>query len=334
MRFVSVCSAALLLLTSLSSQAEMSADKQQFIDMMVQKHQFTRLELEHILAQANKNDGILQAIAKPWEAKPWHQYFPIFLTDKRLNKGLEFWGQHAADLSKAEQQTGVPAQIIVAIIGVETFYGGYTGKYPVLDALNTLAFYYPPRQSYFRKELEQLLLLAREEKFTLNSLLGSYAGAMGWGQFMPSSYRAYALDFDGDGVRDLLNNPADAIGSVANYFARHGWQSGQPVALPVTVKGTDVQDLLSKKLSLQHSWQQLQSRGVALTDSASAGLVSPTSKARLLAFEQQEHQEYWLGLNNFYVITRYNHSPLYAMAVYQLSEQLRQAKANDARLSS
>ena len=192
--------------------------RQEFIDLMVNEHQFKRTVIESTLAKANKNEVVLQSIAKPWEAKPWFQYFPIFLTEKRLAKGLTFWQTHQQTLARAEQETGVPAEIIVAIIGVETFYGTYQGKYSVLDALVTLGFHYPPRATFFRSELAQLFLLAKEENFDITELKGSYAGAMGWGQFISSSYRYYAVDFDGDGVRDLVNNPVYVSGSVANYF--------------------------------------------------------------------------------------------------------------------
>lgn len=301
-------------------------EKQQaFIDLMVNKHQFDRDELTSLFAKTQTNQAILQAIAKPWEAKPWFEYYPIFLTEKRLNKGLEFWQQFASELTLAHQQTGVPAQIIVAIIGVETFYGSYLGKYPVFEALQTLAFNYPPRSSFFTRELEHLFLLAREENFQVTSLMGSYAGAMGWGQFIPSSYRAYALDFDKDGTRDLLNNPVDAIGSVANYFKRHGWQAAKPIALPVEVGDSAFRQLLSPQLKLQHTWQQVTDLGIKVkppTEMAIAG----DSKVKLVEFSQPLQTEYWLVFDNFYTITRYNHSALYAMVVYQLSEQLVAAK--------
>ncbi|MBL4631129.1 MAG: lytic murein transglycosylase B, partial [Paraglaciecola sp.] len=255
-----------------------------------------------------------------WEAKPWHQYYPIFLTEKRLTKGLEFWKTHQKTLARAEQETGVPAEIIIAIIGVETFYGTYTGKYSVLDALVTLGFHYPPRATFFRSELAQLFLLAREEKFDITELKGSYAGAMGWGQFISSSYRHYAVDFDGDGVRDLLNNPVDAIGSVANYFKKHHWRPNSDIAFKAQVSGTQYSALLSKKLKYSNQWSQLQDAGVSI----SAAKLSQDMSVKLFEFKQAKGKEYWVGLPNFYVITRYNHSPLYAMAIFQFSQQLKQ----------
>ena len=317
---LSIC-ALTMLLTTLTATASLQSLQKEFVDLMVDTHQFDRTFIEKSLAKATKNEKILTSIAKPWEAKPWHQYYPIFLTEKRLKKGLEFWQQHQTTLAKAEQETGVPAQIIVAIIGVETFYGTYKGKYSVLDALVTLGFHYPPRAKFFRSELAQLFLLAKEEGFDVSALKGSYAGAMGWGQFISSSYRHYAVDFDGDGVRDLLNNPIDAIGSVANYFKKHGWKGGESVAFPAEVSGSEYKMLLSKSLKYSHTWQQLQQANVSISD---ANLPSDTS-VKLLAFQQPNNKEYWIGLKNFYVITRYNHSPLYAMAVFQFSEQLKQA---------
>tara|TARA_R110002153_G_scaffold36892_6_gene108718 strand:+ start:1183 stop:2223 length:1041 start_codon:yes stop_codon:yes gene_type:complete len=313
--------------------ASVKEKQKSFIDLMVSKHQFDKNQLSQLFATTVPNETILQAIAKPWEAKPWFQYYPIFLTEKRLDKGLEFWQRYATELALAEKQTGVPAQIIVAIIGVETFYGSYLGKYSVYDALQTLAFSYPPRSTFFTSELEQLFLLAREEQFEVTSLMGSYAGAMGWGQFIPSSYRAYAVDFDQDGVRDLLNNPVDAIGSVANYFKRHGWQAGQAIAYPADIQGSRYQSLLNRQLKLQHTWQQANDLGVSLKEKTKSALAMDT-KVKLIEFEQAKQPEYWLVLSNFYTITRYNHSPLYAMVVYQLSEQLVAARKAQLKVTA
>ncbi|MFT5313132.1 MAG: membrane-bound lytic murein transglycosylase B [Paraglaciecola sp.] len=315
------CILGLCLGLSLYSSTALSAQEaqQQFVAMMVEKHQFSATDITQALAKASKSEKILAAIAKPWEAKPWHQYHPIFLTEKRLNKGVAFWQEHQLTLQRAEQELGVPAEIIVAIIGVETFYGSYKGKYPVLDALYTLGFYYPPRSTFFRSELEQLFLLAKEENFELSELMGSYAGAMGWGQFISSSYRHYAIDFDGDGIRDLLNNPTDAIGSVANYFKKHGWKKDQDIVFKAKITGDKSQSLLSSSLKYRHQWTELQDAGVRVDAE-----ISADASVKLFAFEQPDSQEFWVGLKNFYVITRYNHSPLYAMVVYQLSQQIKQ----------
>ena len=320
-----------------ASTPEPIFDKQTFIEEMVREHQFNANDIKAQLDHLTPNQSILDAISRPWEAKPWHQYHPIFLTDKRTEKGVAFWKTHADTLQRAERELGVPAEIIVAIIGVETYYGSYQGKYGVLDALNTLGFYFEPRAKFFRKELKEFFILAREEGFNVAELKGSYAGAMGWGQFISSSYRHYAIDFDGDGVRDLLNNPVDAIGSVANYFRKHGWKTDQPVALPL--KNTRVgpqsysklQDLglVSKSLPLEHTWQAIKQAGFALDHPmANTFTLKDSANSKLLAFKQPEGYEYWVGLHNFYVITRYNHSPLYAMAVYQLSQNIKQHKLN------
>jgi membrane-bound lytic murein transglycosylase B len=309
-----------LCFSSLNIQASPLELQKQFVDLMVDKHQFDRKVVELTLQKATKNEAILQSIAKPWEAKPWHQYYPIFLTEKRLIKGLAFWKTHKNTLTRAEQETGVPAEIIVAIMGVETFYGAYLGKYSVLDALVTLGFHYPPRATFFRSELAQLFLLAKEENFDITQLKGSYAGAMGWGQFISSSYRHYAVDFDGDGVRDLLNNPKDAIGSVANYFKKHHWKANADITFKAQVSGTQYPELLSKSLRYSHKWSQLQTAGVTITGPK----LSKEMSVKLFEFEQTDKKEYWVGLPNFYVITRYNHSPLYAMAVFRFSQELKQ----------
>lgn len=300
---------------------ELSHQHTAFYQELENQHQVPRAEAERILKQAQLSDAVLEAIATPWEAKPWYQYYPIFLTQSRLEKGLAFWQEHQETLERAERTYGVPAEIIVAIIGVETYYGGYLGRHKVLDALYTLAFHYPPRARFFRSELGHFLALATEEKLNPTEIMGSYAGAMGYGQFISSSYRAYAVDFDGDGQRNLLSNPVDAIGSVANYFAKHRWQQAQPIAVPAWVgPTTDTASLISSRgQQLTHTVEELQSAGIRFSTEA-----SPTMKARLFKFEEENNEaSYWVALPNFYTITRYNHSPLYAMVVYQLSEQLR-----------
>lgn len=314
---------ALMIMGATSVSAAEVADQSEreaFITELVEKHQFTRAEVVGLLQQAQLNNDVLEAIQRPWEAKPWHQYHPIFLTAKRLDAGLRFWQQHEETLARAEQEYGVPAEVIVAIIGVETFYGSYLGNYPVLDALYTLGFHYPPRSTFFRSELREFFLLSREEGLNPRDLKGSYAGAMGFGQFISSSYRYYAVDFDGDGVRDLLTNPVDAIGSVANYFARHGWQYGAPVAVKLPSAANHA-GLVTKGLKPEQSVAELSAQGLQLPANVTLDTSQP---AKVFAFEQADSNEYWLGLQNFYVITRYNHSPLYAMVVHQFSEQLAQ----------
>jgi len=296
-----------------------------FIDEMVQRHGFDRQWLAGLFAQAQRRDDILEAISRPAEkTKPWHEYREIFVNPGRVEGGVGFWQNNAAILARAEREFGVDPGVIVAIIGVETRYGSHTGRYRVLDALSTLAFAYPPRSSFFRSELEQFLLLAREEHVAPDQALGSYAGAMGYGQFIPSSYRNYAVDFDGDGRRDLWNSMDDIIGSVANYFHRHGWAAGQPVARPAELRGEAPQALLDEGLKPQRTAGFFAERGITARPPLPADMP-----AALLALEASGGPEYWLTLNNFYVITRYNRSPMYAMAVYQLSEAIRDAYEQD-----
>lgn len=235
-----------------------------FIKEMVKQHKFDTEELEELFGKARIHQSILDAIARPAESKPWHQYRPIFLTKKRIEGGVKFWNDNALVLKKASKKYGVPPEIIVAIIGVETRYGQHKGRFPVLDSLSTLAFAYPPRSKFFRSELKQFLLMAREEKLDPVTQLGSYAGAMGLPQFISSSFRRYAVDFDGDGSRDLWNNTSDAIGSVGNYFKRHGWKKGQPIVERVTIKGKSYTKILSKKLEPKWTPKLLKRYGVRL----------------------------------------------------------------------
>ncbi len=292
---------------------------QAFIDEMVSKHGFDRAELEREFGQVRMKQKIIDAITRPAESKPWFQYRPIFVTETRIDEGVKFWNDNVADLERAEQVYGVPPEIVVAIIGVETRYGRHKGGWRVMDALSTLAFAYPKRAKFFRSELEEYLLLAREEGLDPLSIKGSYAGAMGKAQFISSSYRNFAVDFDGDGKRDLWHNTADAIGSVANYFKRHNWQPGAPVGSYAMVGSNRISRLLKAGIKPHTPVKELRKQGVtALTP------LPPEAPAALIAFDNKVGRpDYWLGLNNFYTITRYNHSPLYAMAVYQLGEAIK-----------
>lgn len=298
-------------------------ESRKFIQEMAKKHKFKEEELEKLFARVEHQPSIIEAISRPAESKPWYQYRPIFVTPDRIREGVKFWNSHEAQLKKAEKKYGVPAQIIVAIIGVETRYGRHSGKYRVIDALGTLAFDYPPRATFFRQELENFLLMTREEKRDPLQFTGSYAGAMGMPQFMPSSFLSYAIDFDKDGRRDLWDNTGDVIGSVANYFARHHWKKGEPIASRAELNGTPPQALLDKGYEPSMPFKQLQSLGVkAHTD------YKADSEVALVALESSPgQQQYWVTRRNFYVITRYNHSPLYAMAVYQLGEAIRTTRA-------
>ena len=292
-----------------------------FIDRMVSEQGFDRNELIAVLDNAERREDILELMRKPAEKRlQWHQYRKIFLTQSRIDGGVTFWKENADLLQQAAEAFGVAPQIIVAIIGVETRYGSNTGRHRVLDALATLAFDYPPRSQFFTGELEQYLILAREEDIDILTTTGSYAGAMGYGQFIPSSYRHYAVDFDKDGKRDLWTSKADIIGSVANYFEEHGWTAGAPVAVLADVQGDDYQTVLEIGYKPNTVLDAMRHDGITPRTPLPDELL-----AALIAFEQENGPEYWLGFNNFYAITRYNHSPLYAMAVYQLSEEIRDA---------
>ncbi len=304
--------------TSQSSTGYLQRDEfRSFVDRMVARHDFTSAELMSLFSHVKPRPDIIKAISNPAEAKPWYQYRPIFVTQARALGGVEFWRAHAETLARAERVYGVPAQVIVAVIGVETRYGRHKGRYPVLEALSTLAFDYPERGRFFRSELEHYLLLTREEGIDPLSITGSYAGAMGAPQFISSSYRRYAVDFDGDGKRDLWNSYPDIIGSIANYFAAHGWRPGEPIAAPAQIEGGDYKRLQGPGLKPKHSLRRMREHGV--TTRAELAEEQP---AALITLETRDGLEYWLGLHNFYVITRYNHSALYAMAVYLLSRKV------------
>ncbi len=313
---------SLLLLLGISLAAQATDPVEAFIQRMSNTHGFDAAELRKVLGQARIRQDIIDRMNKPAERTlNWGQYRKIFLKDKRIAQGAAFWKRNQAALEKAEQTYGVPPQYIVAIIGVETFYGRIAGKDRVLDALYTLAFHYPKRSTFFTSELEKYLILTREEGLDPAKPLGSYAGAMGLGQFMPSSYLAYAVDFDGDGKRDIWNNETDAIGSVANYFARHGWKVGQPVTTPVSGVKDIHQKFLDAGLKPRFTLGQLRKAGLSLDPALGDNLATA-----LVKLVTDKGPEYWAGLNNFYVITRYNHSELYAMAVYQLGERIREAR--------
>lgn len=290
---------------------------QEFASRMQTKHGFAAEQLESWLADAEKQQKIIDAISRPAEKTlDWQAYRRIFLTPERIAGGRAFIEQHQDVFARAESDPGLSRYFAAAILGVETRYGEHRGNYRVLDALATLAFDYPPRSSFFRKELEQFLLLTREQGFDPLALQGSYAGAMGYGQFIPSSYRAYAIDFDADGTADILDNPVDAIGSIANYFARHGWKPGQPVAEQVSVNASQRQ-LAEKALKPSKTLGAFRQAGIPVQSR-----LPDSAPARLLRLEGKAGPEYWLTYHNFYVITRYNHSSLYAMAVLQLAEEI------------
>jgi membrane-bound lytic murein transglycosylase B len=318
-----ICSLSLFSSAAFADYSQHEEAKK-FIAEMVQEHQFTEAELTAWLKSAEKRQPILDAISRPAEkAKPWRDYRPIFIQPQRVTSGVAFWKQHADALARAEKQFGVEQEIIVAIIGVETGYGRNMGSHRVIDALSTLAFDYPPRSPFFRSELKNYFLLTREQQKDPLAFKGSYAGAMGYGQFMPSSYRNWAVDFDGDGFVDIWNNPIDAIGSVANYFKAHGWRHKNAVVLAAEFTGD--------RSASEIVFNQIQPPTITYREWKKSGLkakVKTSSSLPLTAieFDGVKGLEYWLGLHNFYVITRYNRSPMYAMAVYQLSQEIRSAK--------
>jgi membrane-bound lytic murein transglycosylase B len=296
-----------------------------FIDEMVEKHEFDRAALGAVLGEAQIKQDIIKKISTPAERTlTWGEYREIFITKERINAGATFWRENREMFERIELETGVAIEMLIGIIGVETYYGRITGKDRVIDALATLAFEYPPRSDFFRKELKEFLILAREEEIDPTVPMGSYAGAMGRPQFMPSSFRAYAVDSTGDGKRDIWNNWADVSGSVANYFLAHRWCVGEeviaratlssgwsgPIPSPAnTLKATDTVGSLSKK-------------GVIfMTD------LDADSKGQLLTYEGDAGIEHWVGFHNFFVITKYNRSVMYALAAHQLG-QLISAKVN------
>ncbi len=323
---LAVCLGLTLAVTHVVAQEESYAQHPltaPFIEEMSTEFGFLPEPLQAIFADAQRKQAILDAISRPAErVKQWKEYRPIFITQSRIDKGLEFWTKNQDALQRAEQEYGVPAEFIVAIIGVETIYGGNTGSYRVIDALSTLAFDYPPRAPFFRQQLKEYLLLTREEQVNPLSLKGSYAGAMGLPQFMPGSFRAYAVDFDNDGHIDIWQNPTDAVGSVANYFVKHGWQPGQQVVVRADLKNISTAEKgLSDSLDPKITVQQLKTLG--WTPRSALDAEQNVTAFRL---EAEKNNEYWIGLANFHAITRYNRSVMYAMAVNELAELLVSAR--------
>lgn len=291
-----------------------------FVERMVTEHGFEKTYVEGILKNATRQQAILDAISRPAEKTlVWKEYKNIFLDEKRVQQGVEFWRENNETLLRASKEFGVPEEIIVAIIGVETRYGRHKGGYRVIDALCTLGFDYEPRAKFFIGELEHFFLLAREQKQDPLTPIGSYAGAMGYGQFIPSSYRNFAIDFDDDGLADIWSNPVDAIGSVANYFKRHGWEEGGPILGRTRINSNYNENILNDNSRPSLSVRELKSKGFDPVSEAE----NEETKAVALMYEGVYGKEFWLGYNNYYVITRYNRSRLYAMAVWQLSRLIR-----------
>ena len=295
-------------------------DVQTFIQTMVRQHDYDPDKLRDILGQAEIDDSVVELISKPAEKTlTWAQYRAIFITRERIEAGAAFWKANRDALERVSTETGVPVRIVVGIIGVESYFGRITGGHRVLDALATLAFDYPPRAKYFRSELVQFLLLVREEGMPATAPIGSYAGAMGRPQFMPSSYRAYAVDESGDGKRDIWNDWGDVAGSIANYFVKHGWRADEEIVTRATL-GEEFRGPAPEPANTLKPADTIQS----LSD---AGVMFSTdlpldSEGQLLALQGAEGPEYWVGFHNFFVITRYNRSVMYALAVHQLGQEI------------
>jgi membrane-bound lytic murein transglycosylase B len=294
-------------------------DVQNFINKMVKQHGFKRADLVTVMNDVQIQPQIIESMDKPFEKKTWDVYKQLFLTPERVQAGMEFWRANSQALEKAEKKYGVPANIIVAIIGVETLYGKHQGNYRVLDALSTLAFDYPKRSPFFTKELGEYLLLCREHHVPPAQYMGSYAGAMGKPQFMPSSYRYYAATFNTSPKIDLMNDDSAVIASVANYFHKHGWKMNQGIAQPAQVEGSLYKKINTTNKTANYRVHQLEAVGIKPLTAA----LNVPSKVGLIELTTQTGMEFWLAYPNFYVITRYNSSPQYAMAVYLLSQQLK-----------
>jgi membrane-bound lytic murein transglycosylase B len=291
-----------------------------FIAHMADTYAFKKRALRKLLDSAQSQPAIIEAMSKPAEkAKLWYEYRPIFITDRRIREGAEFWIAHRQALDQASVRSGVAPEYLAAILGVETYYGRLMGNYRVLDALATLSFDYPARAKFFREELEQFLLLTRDAHFDPLAIKGSYAGAMGAPQFMPSNYRRYAVDADADGRIDLWSNWPDVCASVGNYLKEHGWNAGEPVLGEAVVIPEKAAELDGRKLLLSETVASLMAKGVNFETSLPAD-----APVELIAVDQEDGVHWRVGYNNFYVITRYNHSALYAMAVYELAAAVKQ----------
>jgi membrane-bound lytic murein transglycosylase B len=299
-----------------------------FIHDMAERHGFVERELVYLFSRVRRADPVLRAIQPHEQPHSWHDFRAMFVNARRIDGGLAFWKMHASALERAEREYGVPAEYIVAIIGIETLYGRNAGRWRVIDALSTLAFDYPPRASFFREQLAQYLLLARDEDMDVFSTLGSYAGAFGIPQFMPGSARRYAVDFDGSGTIDLRESPVDALGSVANFLARHGWQRGGEVLLPARAEGDSVRRYVSSDMRPRQTAAQLVAAGAVVDDLPERLAAEP---AALIELETPgEPSEYRIGFQNFYALTRYNRSAFYASAADELARRLKQARAQGA----
>lgn len=321
LRFALLALSTLLPIAAHASYAE-HEEARSFMLEMQEKHGFTEAELKSQLDKANRVERVIELIRPPAQRgqRSWENYRSRFLTDSRIEQGASFWREHRAAIEAASKQYGVAPEFIVSIVGIETNYGRFTGNFETFSALATLAFDYPPRAPLFRRELENLLLLAREQNRDPFSYYGSYAGALGYPQFLPSSIRAYAVDFNGDGRIDFDSDPIDAIGSIANYFAQHGWRTGEPVAKRIYLPpGLDPAPLIEAGIEPSIPTADLARQGVGPI----SGEFHPDLATVFDLPTPGADTQYWVGYRNFYVITRYNRSSFYAMAVFELAEALR-----------
>ena len=313
-------------LMALLTTAASADDRTIFINEMTTQYGFEADFVSEVIGNAETKQSIIDAMSRPAEkVKPWYEYRDIFITDQRINEGVDFWALREETLQQASERTGVPMRMIAGIIGVETYYGRITGNYRVVDALSTLAFDYPPRATFFRNELKEYFLLTREEQLPIEAIEGSYAGAMGPPQFIPSSYRAYAVDGDGDGRRDLLTNWDDILNSVGNYFKAHRWHNGEEVAMQATLPAGHPPLKSKNERKANKTLGELRGMGLLFESD-----LPDSTPANLIVLEGRAGPEYWIGLHNFYVITRYNHSVMYGLAAYQLGEALAERTAEIA----
>jgi len=304
-------------LTPLSHNVQFKA----YLQQLEQQYNFSATQLKQWFSQVKPNPDVIAHMNKPYENQPWFKYRTFFINQNRITNGVKFWRKHAATLKRVEKQYGVPANIIVAIIGIESLYGKQEGTYRVIDSLTTLAFYYPQRAQFFKQQLTNFLLLARKQGTNPLSVKGSYAGAFGLPQFMPSSFNSYAVDYSKNQHIDLTSNADDAIASIANYLAKNGWQHGQLIAVPAHVSPTELKRLAVIRHSPPDQRNPIQSVSSFGMQGITPSLpIDVDSKVVLIQLHSKHHYDYWLGLNNFQTIMRYNHSDEYAMAVYVLGE--------------
>lgn len=322
--FVGLWTAVSVAQESPSASRNTDPEVVRFIDDMVGRHGFSRASLDAAFAAAKVQRSILRAMEAPSTSLPWHRFRRNYIEPSRIKGGVAFWRRHEALINRVSSTYAVPPELIVATIGVETIYGRYTGNVTVFDALMTLGFHYPKRAGFFRDELEQFLLLTRETGWRLRDVKGSYAGAIGIAQFLPSSYRRYAVDFDGDGRRNL-REAADSIGSVANYYRQFGWEPGQPVVIPVTVGDVDIEEWLAEGIKPHTPVADYRREGLVPRAPVDDGLP-----AALIRVEAADRDEHYLAMTNFYVITRYNRSTNYALVVNELAQRIRALKEKDA----